>query len=238
MDAPSPGPASVGPFPEHAHVDLTGDPGVAGPGGRAGPERVVLTGTVVGPDGKPAAGAEVVLADDASSLIPYVRNRASRSRGLRPCWRPGEPTPTAGSGSSCPNGARSASDARRRPVFLWAFGPRGALAMRPIPDDWPPDGDPRPAGARAAGAGPVPRARPGRTAGRRGPAGPGVDPRHEPARRAGRSARGPRPTPRAGRRSPSARPTRSRSFASRRGRSACSSFACPDPTRTASARSG
>ena len=40
-------------------------------------ERVVLTGTVVGPDGKPAVGVEVVLADDASSLIPFAQNRGA-----------------------------------------------------------------------------------------------------------------------------------------------------------------
>ncbi len=30
----------------------------------------------------------------------------------------------------------------RKPVFQWAFGPGGALALRPIPERWPPDGEP------------------------------------------------------------------------------------------------
>lgn len=37
------------------------------------PERVVLTGTVVGPDGRPAAGPEVVLTHDAPPVSALTR---------------------------------------------------------------------------------------------------------------------------------------------------------------------
>ncbi len=104
-------------------------------------ERVVLTGTVVGPDGKPAVGMEVVLADDASSLIPYNRLAVAVPR-------PPAVLETRGADADgrfrfeLPERGEVRQDPWRRPGFLWAIGPRGAPAMRPIPDDWPPDGIP------------------------------------------------------------------------------------------------
>ncbi len=109
-------------------------------GQAAEPARVVLTGTVVGLDGKPATGAEVVLAEGTAPVMNIVRltgavlrppdvlvSRRSEAEGRFRVELPGD-------------------DLRikrfRRPVFLWAFGPGGTLAMRPFPDDWPPDGVP------------------------------------------------------------------------------------------------
>jgi hypothetical protein len=107
----------------------------------AGPDRVILTGTVVGTDGKPAAGADVVLTDDASPLIPPGRITGGVVR----------PPAVLETRRAEADGRFRVGllehgeiyrDPNRRPVFLWAFGPRGALAMRPIPDAWPRDGEP------------------------------------------------------------------------------------------------
>ena len=155
----------------NAHVDLTDDPGVAGPGGRAGPERVVLTGTVVGPDGKPAAGAEVVLADVASPLIP---NFAQQRRGPAASGRAGDPAsrrrrPVPGRAARTGRGPPVCEATARLPLGVRpAGGPGDAADPRRLAAGR----HPRPAGARDAGAGRVPRARPGRTAGRRRPGWP------------------------------------------------------------------
>ncbi len=110
-------------------------------GQAAGPERVVLTGTVIGPDGKPAAGAEVVLTDDATWMSQFPFARATTAV-LRP--------------PAVLETLRADADGRfrvelpehgeltfrsKRPIFVWAFGPGGALAMRPVPIDWPSDGE-------------------------------------------------------------------------------------------------
>ena len=111
-------------------------------GQAAGPERGVLTGTVVGPDGKPAAGAEVVLTDDATWMSQFPFARATTAV----LWPP-----------AVLETLRADADGRfhlelpehgeltfrsKRPVFLWAFGLAGALALRPVPIDWPADGEP------------------------------------------------------------------------------------------------
>ncbi len=105
------------------------------------PERVILTGTVVTPDGKPAAGAGVVLVAVAVPPNPEVRRNVA---ALRP------PAVLATRRAEAdgrfqielPERVEVRQYARRPPVFLWAFGPGGALTMRPIPHDWPPDGIP------------------------------------------------------------------------------------------------
>ena len=87
-------------------------------------ERVVLTGTVVGADGKPAVGVEVVLADDASSRS-RVAQPPSRSCGRRPCWRPCGADAEGRFRVELPERGEIRQDPWRRPVFLWAIGPRG-----------------------------------------------------------------------------------------------------------------
>ena len=159
-------------------------------GQAAGPERVVLTGTVIGPDGKPAAGAEVVLTDDATwmSQFPFARattavlrppavleTRRADADGRFRVELPEHGELTFRSKTArLPLGVRSGR------------GPGDAAGPHRLAGGW----RARPDGTGATATGQVPRAGPGRTAGRGGPAGPGVVPRCDPARRADRSARG------------------------------------------------
>ncbi len=106
----------------------------------AEPDRVILTGTVVGTDGKPAVGAEVVLAEGTPPVMNIVRYTGA-------VLRPSAVLRTQrADGEGRFQVVLPHDDARiprfRRPMFLWAFGPGGALALRPIPVDWPPDGVP------------------------------------------------------------------------------------------------
>ena len=108
-------------------------------GQAAGPERVVLTGTVVGPDGKPAAGAEVVLTDDASPLSPdpLISGAALRPPAVLATRR------ADADGRfqvELPEHGEVRQYARRRPVFLWVIGPGGPWRCGRSPIDWPPDG--------------------------------------------------------------------------------------------------
>jgi len=106
----------------------------------ADPERVVLTGTVVGVDGKPAAGAEVVLAESAPPMTVFVRVSGAV---LRPpaVLRSRRADATGQFEVELP-GRDQVVQRFKWPLVLWAFGPRGDLALRPIPEGWPPDGEP------------------------------------------------------------------------------------------------
>ncbi len=106
----------------------------------AEPERVVLTGTIAGADGKPAAEAQVVLAEGSPPLTALARRTGAV---LRPpaVLRRQEADANGRFRVGLP--ADDMTIQRfRRPLFLWAFGPGGSLALRPIPDNWPPDGEP------------------------------------------------------------------------------------------------
>ena len=104
------------------------------------PERVVLTGTVVGPDGRPAAGPEVVLTHDAPPVSALTRTTGAVLRP--PAVLQTRRTDAEGRFRVELPEDDAAIRRLRVPVSLWAFGPGGALAMRPIPDDWPADGEP------------------------------------------------------------------------------------------------
>jgi hypothetical protein len=109
---------------------------------QAGPDRVVVTGTVLGDDGRPAAGAEVVLADDAPPVrlaaIDLATGAVPRAAGLLRDGRAGDDGRFQ---VDLPEADRTLPRLRRS-RFLWALGPAGALAMRPIPEGWPLDGEP------------------------------------------------------------------------------------------------
>ena len=104
------------------------------------PERVVMTGTIASVGGKPAAGAQVVLAEGSPPLNELTRRTGAVLRPpavLRRQQADANGRFVVGLPSDNVTVQRF-----RRPVFLWAFGPGGSLALRPIPEDWPPDGEP------------------------------------------------------------------------------------------------
>jgi hypothetical protein len=106
----------------------------------AEPEGVILTGTVVGMDGKPAVGAEVVLAEGTPPVMNIVRLTGAVLKPAAVLRT--QRADSAGQFQVVLSQDDATIQRFRRPMFLWAFGPGGALAMRPIPHDWPPDGVP------------------------------------------------------------------------------------------------
>jgi protocatechuate 3,4-dioxygenase beta subunit len=108
----------------------------------AGPEPIVLAGTVVGDDGRPVASAEVVLAEVALPPGGQISRSSFRFPTSPPVvlWR----------GRSDDEGdfrvplAIRADDraGRYRPRIVWAHRPGAAAAFRTIPPTWPPDGAP------------------------------------------------------------------------------------------------
>jgi hypothetical protein len=106
----------------------------------AEPQEIVLTGTIADGGGKPVAGSEIVLAEGLPALSDRIRRSETvlrppavlrRLQGdINGRFRVGLPPDDL--------------DVQRfrRPLFLWAFGPERSVAVRPIPDDWPPEGEP------------------------------------------------------------------------------------------------
>jgi hypothetical protein len=104
------------------------------------PEQVFLTGIITGADGKPAVGAEVVLAEGLPPLSDLIRRAGTV---LRPPAVLRRMQVDANGGFQIEMPPDDVTVQRfRRPIFLWALGPGGSLALRPISDNWPPDGEP------------------------------------------------------------------------------------------------
>ncbi len=107
----------------------------------AEPEPVVLTGTVIGIDGKPTAGAEIVLTDDAAPLI-IAEGVARAAFPNAAVLRTGKTGAEGGFRVELPGHGETWLPRWKRPVFLWAFGPGGAMALRPIAEGRSADGEP------------------------------------------------------------------------------------------------
>ncbi len=106
------------------------------------PDRVVVAGSVVDADGKPAVDVTIALGDDVPILPELLVTRASAV-----VFRPATALRRERSGTGgefrveLPETEWTGLQ-YRRPFALWAMGPGGSLAIRPIPGGWPADGVP------------------------------------------------------------------------------------------------
>jgi hypothetical protein len=105
----------------------------------AEPDRVVLTGVVTDARGRPAAGADVLLAEGSRPTLWETRYRDKVSRPPAILGR----SRADGEGRfrlELPPRGGPGDWFMRRPTVVWGIGEGGAITVRAIPEGWPHDG--------------------------------------------------------------------------------------------------